>query len=97
MLYGDFNDPEFILLFSYQALYGLVGIFLFHITSSLRLNRFFTQEKYKNYGAYMTDVLNSQSDAIIAFECVQENGIKMPNFLFNNIKSMELFNFDFVK
>ena len=45
----------------------------------------------------MTKVLNSQSDAIIAFECVQENGIKMPNFLFNNIKSMELFNFDFVK
>ena len=45
----------------------------------------------------MTKVLNSQSDAIIAFECVQENGIKVLNFLFNNIKSMQLFNFDFVK
>ena len=48
ILYGDFNDPEFNLMLGYQAGYGLVGLFLFHITCSQRLYRFFSQEKYKN-------------------------------------------------
>ena len=45
----------------------------------------------------MTRVLNSQNDAIIAFECVKEAGVTLLNFLFNNVKCMELFQYDFVR
>ena len=75
----------------------LVSFVLFHITSSQRLNRFFNQQKYIKQGEQMTKVLNSQNDAIIAFECIKEAGFCILNFLYQNIKCMELFQYDFVR
>ena len=45
----------------------------------------------------MTKVLNSQNDAIIAFESIKEAGFCILNFLYQNIKCMELFQYDFVR
>ena len=48
----------------------------------------------------MSDVFNSQSDAILAFEKVDDeddysNNYKL-NFLFSNIKCNEFFKYDFM-
>ena len=48
----------------------------------------------------MAEVLDSQNDAIIAFENTeQKNLVKYTpfNFLFSNLKCLELFKFDFTK
>ena len=48
----------------------------------------------------MTQVMNSQSDAILAFEKTDSGlyGTDKPlNFLFSNLKCIQLFSYDFVK
>ena len=48
----------------------------------------------------MAEVLDSQNDAIIAYENIDENSsgwFSNINFLFSNTKCFELFNYDFSK
>ena len=51
----------------------LGALIVFHITQSQRLNRFFKQNQYKQQSEQMAEVLDSQNDAIIAYENIDEN------------------------
>ena len=70
----------------------------FHIAQNIRLNRFFKERRIQLQSEQMSDVLNSQSDAILAFEKVDQNSsgpLKPLNILFSNLKAFMLFSYDF--
>ena len=74
--------------------------FIFHIMQNLRLNRFFKERKSQVQSQQMSDIFDSQSDAILAFEKVSQTDIgvnDMLNILFSNIKCSEFFSFDFMQ
>ena len=64
---GDFDNELFSETISQQPPYIIVCIMIFHISQSVRLNQFFREDHIKIQGKQMSVVLNSQSDAILAF------------------------------
>ena len=96
--FADFDNPVFNETLSAQPGYMLGALIVFHITQSQRLNRFFKQNQYKQQSEQMSEVLDSQNDAIIAYENIDEScqGLFANiNFLFSNTKCFQLFNYDF--
>ena len=94
---GDFDNELFSETISQQPPYIIICVILFHISQSVRLNRFFREDHIKIQGKQMSDVLNSQSDAILAFakESHCKNCLTFTfDFLFSNLKCNELFNYN---
>ena len=66
----DYDSKTSIQIMTNQPLRVLGCILIYHIAQSLRLNRFFKERRLQIQGNQMSDIFESQSDAILAFEKV---------------------------
>ena len=96
--FGDLDNEMFKETLQQQPFNIMSSFVCYHIAQNIRLNRFFKERRIKLQSEQMSDVLNSQSDAILAYEKINLNSsgnYKPLNILFSNLKAFKLFSYDF--